>query len=245
MTVATLVAVVLAGVLIGATGIGGVLVVPTLMSLGDVAAPKAIAASSLAFGFPGAAALWVLRREREHLQSALVSVLGAAPGAALGAALLHRFDTRIVLALVTATIFFAGFRAVLAKKVTTEGPAPPPVTMVQLVGIGLLVGVGSALTGTGGPVLLIPLLMLVHQPLRMAIAVGQAVQLPIALAALAAHSIAGSLDWTLITTLGLVLLLASLAGQRGARHIPVDILRRVLAVFLLLTGTWFTHNLFF
>lgn len=245
MTIASFIAVVLAGFLIGATGIGGVLVVPTLMSLGDMTAPKAIAASSLAFGFPGAAALWLLRRERAHLQSALAIVLGAVPGAALGAALVHSFDTRVVLALVTATIFFAGLRALLAKKITTEGSSPPPVTTGQLVGIGLLIGAGSALTGTGGPVLLIPLLMLIHQPLRMAIAVGQAVQLPIALAALAAHSLAGSLDWTLIATLGLVLLIASLAGQRGARHIPVNLLRRVLAVFLLLTGTWFTYTLFY
>lgn len=244
MTIASLAAVILAGVLIGATGIGGVLVVPALIGLGDVAAPKAIAASSLAFGFPGAAALWLLRREREHLHRALTIVLGAVPGAALGAALIHSFDARIVLAFVTATIFFAGLRTLLAKQASTYKLASQPVSTTRLVGIGLLVGVGSALTGTGGPVLLIPLLTLIHQPLRMAIVLGQAVQLPIALAAFSTHSLAGDLDWTQIATLGLVLLVASLVGERAARHVPIDLLRSVLAVFLLLPGTWFACTLF-
>ncbi len=245
MTIAALAAVALAGVLIGATGIGGVLVVPALIGLGDVEAPKAIAGSSLAFGFPGAAALWLLRREREYLQRAFAIVLGAVPGAALGAGLVHRIDTRVVLALVTATIFLAGFRALLATKIETENLPAQPVSTARLVGMGLLVGVGSALTGTGGPVLLIPLLMLRHQPLRMAIVLGQVVQLPIALAAFAAHSLAGGLDWRMITALGSVLLVASVAGQRAACHIPTDFLRSTLAVFLMITGAWFTYILFF
>ncbi|NYT66569.1 sulfite exporter TauE/SafE family protein [Alcaligenaceae bacterium] len=245
MTVASLAAVILAGMLIGATGIGGVLVVPALISLSDISAPKAIAASSLAFGFPGAAALWFLRYERSHLQGALAVALGAVPGAALGAALVHRFDTRIIFVLITATLFVAGLRGLLAKKNATVNPASKPVPKTHLVSIGVLVGVGSALTGTGGPVLLIPLLMLIHQPLRMAIVIGQAVQLPIALAALVTHTLASSVDWTLVTTLGVVLLLASLVGQQAARKIPVDLLRSALSVFLLLTGFWFSYTLFF
>ncbi len=56
MGIASVLAVVLAGWLIGATGIGGVLVVPALTRLGDLAVSQAIAASALGFAFPGAAA---------------------------------------------------------------------------------------------------------------------------------------------------------------------------------------------
>lgn len=245
MTVASLAAVIFAGILIGATGIGGVLVVPALIGLGDLAAPQAVTASSLAFGFPGAMALWLLRHERAHLQGALAVALGAVPGAALGAVLVHSMDNRLMLVLVTVTIFFAGFRGLMAKKPAKETLTSQPIATTHLVGLGVIVGVGSTLTGTGGPVLLIPLLMLIHQPLLMAIAIGQAIQLPIALAALVTHSLSSSLDWTLITTLGLVLLVACLAGQQAARKIPIDLLRSALAVVLLLTGTWFTYTLFF
>lgn len=245
MTIASLAAVVLAGVLIGATGIGGVLVVPALIELGGVAAQKAIAATSLAFGFPGVAALWFLRREREHLKSVLAIVLGAVPGAAFGAMLVHSVDTRIVLALVTATIYFAGFRAVFGQTPAAERRHLQAASGTRLAGMGLLVGIGSALTGTGGPVLLIPLLMLTHQPLRLAIVLGQAIQLPIALAAFAAHSMAGGLDWMLIITLGVVLFIAALVGQRLAYRVPIERLRTALAIFLILTGLWFTCTLFF
>src|SRR3546814_7811935 len=110
MSIASLLAVVLAGFLIGATGIGGVLLVPVLTGMGGIDAAHAIAASSLAFGFPGVAALWYLNQDRERMREAMPVVIGTVPGAALGAVLVHSLDSRFVLVLVTVTIFFAGLR---------------------------------------------------------------------------------------------------------------------------------------
>lgn len=244
MSIASLLAVVLAGFLIGATGIGGVLLVPVLTGMGGIDAAHAIAASSLAFGFPGVAALWYLNQDRERMREAMPVVIGTVPGAALGAVLVHSLDSRFVLVLVTVTIFFAGLRGLFGNRAVIEETIKPPITSGGLAGIGLLVGVGSALTGTGGPVLLIPLLMLLHQPLRLAIVTGQTVQLPIALAAIAVHARAGSLDWMLGGALGVILLLASLAGQWAARRMQVKLLQTALSVFLLLIGIWFTYLLF-
>ena len=55
-------AVLLAGALIGASGIGGVLLVPVLTRLGDVPLAQAIAAASLGFALPALVALRPLRR---------------------------------------------------------------------------------------------------------------------------------------------------------------------------------------
>jgi len=244
MTIASLLAVIVAGFLIGATGIGGVLLVPVLTSVEGLAPAQAIAAASLAFGFPGLAALWYLKHNRMHMRQALPVVAGAMPGAALGAALVHRLDSRIVLALVVVTIFFAGLRGLLARKTATETAVARPLSGHATAGIGLLVGMGSALTGTGGPVLLIPLLLLLHQPIRQAILTGQAVQLPIALSAIVVHERAGSLDWVLGCTLGLLLLAASVMGQSATRRIRVHFLQKALSVLLLLIGAWFTFLLF-
>ncbi|HJS05695.1 MAG TPA: sulfite exporter TauE/SafE family protein, partial [Variovorax sp.] len=57
-------AVLLAGGLIGASGIGGVLLVPVLTKLGEVPLPQAIAAASLGFALPALVALRPLLRER-------------------------------------------------------------------------------------------------------------------------------------------------------------------------------------
>ena len=56
-------AVLLAGGLIGAVGIGGVLLVPVLTKLGGVPVPQAIAAASLGFALPALVALGPLRRQ--------------------------------------------------------------------------------------------------------------------------------------------------------------------------------------
>ncbi|HEY8356115.1 MAG TPA: TSUP family transporter, partial [Ramlibacter sp.] len=109
--------------------------------------------------------------------------------------------------------------------------------------LGLLVGLGSALTGTGGPVLLVPLLMLARQPLRAALPAAQAIQLPVALCAGAGHAWAGALDLRVALPLGGVLLVGALAGQWAAPRTPAVALHRLVCALLILTGGWFAHRL--
>ncbi|MFY9512526.1 MAG: hypothetical protein WAQ05_16280, partial [Rubrivivax sp.] len=56
MSAAVLLALLVAGLAVGATSIGGVLVVPALTDWGGITPERAIAASSFAFAFTGAAA---------------------------------------------------------------------------------------------------------------------------------------------------------------------------------------------
>lgn len=237
MGIASVLAVVLAGWLIGATGIGGVLVVPALTRLGDVAAPQAIAASALGFAFPGVAALWLLRRNPAKADGSGALVLGALPGAVAGAGLVHLLEPRVLLVLIAALVIFAGLRG-LDRERTAALPKPQP-HPAALAGLGALVGLGSALTGTGGPVLLIPLLMFWRQPLPRVVAAAQVIQLPVAVASSAVHWFSGALDLRLGCVIGLVLLAGSLAGQQSARRIDTQRLQWLLAVLLLAVGAWF------
>lgn len=237
MGTASILAVVLAGWLIGATGVGGVLVVPALTRLGDVAVPQAIAASALGFAFPGAAALWLLRRDPDKAEGSGALVLGALPGALAGAGLVHLLEPRALLLLVAALVIFAGLRG-LSHERTPASPKPQP-HPAAMAGLGALVGLGSALTGTGGPVLLIPLLMLWRRPLVHIVAAAQAIQLPVAATSTAVHWFSGALDLRLGGLIGLVLLAGSLAGQRAARRMDVQRLQRLLAGLLLTVGAWF------
>ncbi|MGH6626145.1 MAG: sulfite exporter TauE/SafE family protein [Burkholderiaceae bacterium] len=237
MGIASVLAVVLAGWLIGATGIGGVLVVPALTRLGDVAVSQAIAASALGFAFPGVAALWMLRREPGKAEGCGPLIGGALPGALVGAALVHLLEPRVLLVLVAALVIFAGLRG-LSRERAAASPKPPP-HPAAMAGLGALVGLGSALTGTGGPVLLIPLLMLWRRPLVHIVAAAQAVQLPVAATSTAVHWFSGALDVRLGCLIGLVLLAGSVAGQRAARRMDVHRLHRLLAGLLLTVGAWF------
>ena len=109
----------------------------------------------------------------------------------------------------------------------------------MLVALGVLVGIGSALTGTGGPVLLLPLLLLCRQRIDFAVVAAQAVQLPVALTSSAVHAAAHRLDWSLAAACGVLMLLGSLAGQRLARGLDRQRLQRLVSGLLLAVGAWF------
>lgn len=230
-------AILLAGWLIGATGIGGVLVVPALTSLEGMNVQAAIAASALAFAFPGAAALWWLRRTPQAGLGLGALVAGALPGAALGAALVHQVDVRWLFAGLALLALASGLRGLRPAPAAAPGPGQLPTA--AMAALGAAVGLGSALTGTGGPVLLVPLLMLWRQPIARTVAAAQAIQLPVALCAGAAHWASGALDLRLGCVLGAVLLAGSIAGQWAAQRIDVRGLQRLVCLLLLVVGAWF------
>lgn len=238
---ATALAILLAGWLIGATGIGGVLVVPVLNQLQGTPLPQAIGAASLAFALPGIAAAWRLHKGGMPLPAGtLVLIVAALPGAALGALLVHHVSTRWLLAGLAVLALASGLWG-LRRKPATHDAAPLP--LMAMVALGVGVGLGSALTGTGGPVLLVPLLMLLHQPLRTTVPVAQAIQLPVAICAAAGHAWLGALDWRLACVLGVVLLAGALAGQWAAPRTPALALHRLVCILLILTGAWYALRL--
>lgn len=230
-------AVLLAGALIGATGIGGVLLVPVLTRFGEVQPAQAIAAASLAFALPALVALRPLRRDPAMAARTVPLLLGALAGSAGGALLVQALPAHALFAGVTALVLFAGWRGLLARGGQAE--VAPLLPAPQLAAIGLAVGVASALTGTGGPVLLLPILMLWRQRVDFAVAASQAVQLPVALASSAVHAAAHRLDWRLALVCGVVMLAGSLAGQRLVQRLDRHRLQRVVSVLLLAVGAWF------
>ncbi|HYC46679.1 MAG TPA: sulfite exporter TauE/SafE family protein [Burkholderiales bacterium] len=243
MGLACIAAILLAGWLIGATGIGGVLVVPALTRLEGITLPQAVAASAAAFAFPAAAALAFLVIRRTHLRGALWLSAGALAGAALGASLVHRLDVRVLLALVTALLLFAGLYALRGLRETTPRSNAPELPVWALLAVGAVVGIGSALTGTGGPVLLSPLLVLLRQPLAAVIASANAIQMPVAIAASVVHWQSGALDIGLAAMIGLALLAAAVVGQISGAAMHTRRLQRLVAGLLLVVGAGFGWTL--
>ena len=234
-------ALLLAGAMMGATGIGGVLVVPALTRLGELAPAQAIALSGLGFGFPALHAFWLLRSHPAQARACYPMMAASLGGAGVGALLVHRVAPDALLAGVTALVLFAGLRGLRAPAIAkTEAAAPHRWLMAAL---GALVGLGSALTGTGGPVLLLPLLMLWGQPIALSVAAAQAIQLPVAVAATAVHALAGGIDWTAGLLLGGLLLAGALAGHRLARGANARHLQIGVSLLLLAVGGWYGWRL--
>ena len=230
----------LAGAAIGATSIGGVLVVPALSTLLGVPLPEAIAASSLAFLVTGAYALTgnasgALAHLRRDAPLMLAALLGAGAGAALTAWAPGDAVRGWIGLLALASGAHALWRL---HRPDPRADHPWPGLGGQLA-LGLGVGLGSALSGTGGPVMLLPILLLMRRPLSRAIVAAQVIQLPIAIASSATHALAGRLDWRLGATIAVALLLGAWAGRRLARRANPRPLQAATAAVLLATGAWF------
>jgi uncharacterized membrane protein YfcA len=235
MLLAVALLIVVAGAAIGATGIGGVLVVPALTLVGGHDVLTAVAASSFAFAATGAAALWrsPAGAAGPRLRWLHVSAL---LGALAGAAIAPAFPPQVLGGVIAGLALASGLHVLIDRRAPSlDGDLPRAPALAAL---GLAVGVGSALSGTGGPVLLLPLLMLLRAPLQPAIAAAQGIQLPVALAASGVHAAAGRLDLRLGLALAAALLAGWWVGHRLARRAPVAHLRRAVAVCLVLTGLW-------
>jgi uncharacterized membrane protein YfcA len=222
--------VLLAGLAIGATSIGGVLVVPVLGTLAQVDPGRAVAAASLGFAFTGAAAWWLTPRQPAGGSWALGG--SALLGAALGAFTLAWLPAGGVRLAVGLIALGSGLYALFGRERSRTHPLPAP----ALVLLGLAVGCLSAWSGTGGPVVLLPLLALLGVPATLGVDAAQRVQLPVALAATAVNFAAGRLDIVLGLGIGVLVLAGWFAGRRLAQRLPVPRLRQAVALALIATG---------
>ncbi|MEN9631446.1 MAG: hypothetical protein RJA10_4674, partial [Pseudomonadota bacterium] len=241
MTLLAALLVLLGGVAMGATSIGGVVVVPALSGLGGVATERAVAAASFGFGFAGVAAYLTRRAAPASAAAALpgamapaaaasfgwAAALGAGVGAGLGAATLAWLPAHVVALGVALIAIGSGLHALAGAGGASVMRRPGP-TGLALLGLG--VGALSAWSGTGGPVVLLPLLALLGWPTQQAVEAAQRVQLPVAVAATVVNLAAGRLDAWLGAAIGALVLAGWACGRQLARRMSVLRLRRAVAL---------------
>ena len=240
------------GVLIGAIGVGGVLLAPWLVHAGGLPVQQAAAIAMLAFVGSGVAALLAARRTRAtRIDRALLAA--TVPGAVAGAAALSVVPEPAALAVLAAAVGWAGLRLLAdppAGRPAGEAPESPPSPAGALrpgpdparlggAAVGAFTGFASALTATGGPMVLTPLAMLRGMPMPDAVRLGQLVQLPIAVTATAGHLLAGPVDVATGATFGALLVPGALLGHRIGPVLPRPLLSRLLGAVLLASAALF------
>ncbi|MGH8688228.1 MAG: sulfite exporter TauE/SafE family protein [Burkholderiales bacterium] len=230
-----------AGLLVGLTGIGGVILVPALTGAAGMPLERVIPACMVGFFFSSLYASFIhVRRARLDLRRVAALCLAAAAGAALGAATLHRLPDLGVRLFVAALALASGAHALVAGHAPgTRTPGPPALAV-----LGALVGYGSAISGTGGPVMLIPILLLLRTPVAPAIALGVTSGLPITIAATSVYATAGLIDARLALALVAFLVAGVYVGARLLRHLSARALTVAVAWTLIGVGLWFgLHSL--
>ncbi|MEE8444175.1 MAG: sulfite exporter TauE/SafE family protein [Alphaproteobacteria bacterium] len=229
------------GLLIGGVGIGGVLLVPGLAYLFGLPVHTAIAAAMFGYIFSGAAGAAIYARHGSIRWPVAGWILaGAAPAAFVGSAVVSVTPGRWLELLIALLVIFAGVNAVGKG---FQEPAEPTLGAPVLVLIGAVTGLGSALTGTGGPLVLIPLAIGFGFPALTAVGLSQAVQLPIAALATAGNLTYGALDWTAGIVLAAALSVGAAGGAKFAHVVPREFLRPLLAWLLIAVGLFLTSRL--
>lgn len=226
------VAALLIGLLIGSVGIGGVLLVPWLTQAIGLPVRDAVAIAMLSFVATGIAALFACARSLKSPGTIRWPlVLATAPGALLGAAVIALVPERAALALLAGAVAISGGR--LLSRPPTPVAAPAASTSPPGWGVGGLAGFASSLTGTGGAMVLTPMLLWRGVPVLDAILLGQVVQLPIAATATLGHALGHGVDWTAGAAIGAMQVPGVLAGRRLAEALPVATVTRLLGMVLL------------
>ena len=225
----------LTGTLIGTVGVGGILLTPLLVYFTGMELHIAQATSSFSFLFTGIVGTFIYaRRKSISWHHVLWISIGIIPATLLGAKVNTILSGKVLTIILALLIVFSGYNS-LSKRRTASATLPTPnKTLLILIGVG--VGFGSALTGTGGPVLLVPtLLFLQFMPLA-AVGISQAIQLPIAIFATTGFILYGKIDFPLGIALGIVQAVGVVIGGHIAHTLPQSILRKVVAVTLIGVG---------
>lgn len=232
----------LAGFLVGATTLGGVLVVPTLTALGGIPTERAVAAASAAMLAPAILAGIVAWRDRASRRVVLIVAGAASAGAVIGAASLALILPAMVVGLLAILALVGGVRGLArspAMVAHTDVSASPASTGI----LAAVAGVISAITGTGGPVALWPLLTLTGQPVGVRWIAALAIQLPVAIGASASNMLAGRLDYPLAGGLAVLLGGGFILGQRLGSRVGMVRLTYVASLMLILVAAWLAASL--
>ena len=225
----------LVGVLIGAIGIGGVLLVPVLVHIGGMAIHVAIATAMVAYFFAGTVGTIVFsRRGSIRWGDALRLTAGAIPGAFAGAAAAAAAPALALELLIALLIVASALHSLRGR--TPAGGEPRALAKSALFAIGAVTGIGSSMSGTGGPLVLIPILLWLHVPVLAAVGLSQVIQLPISAFATVGNLVYGTIDFTVAAAVSVLLMGGVWLGARIAHRVSSLAMKRFVSVALLAVG---------
>lgn len=224
------------GIGITAVGPGGVLPTIGLFALTDLTPAEVAGTSIVTHVATGALAAAAYARsgqlrEPETRRTALLLAAAALIGTPLGVGINAYVSERvfgIVLAVVLVVV-----AALLCRRGDRHGEPTlthPPTTVV--VGLGISVAIVAGIVGIGGPMLTVPLLVVLGVPLLESLAAAQAQSIVVAGTGTVAYAASDSIDWALAALVGIPELAGVLVGWRLAHALPTRILKVALIVTL-------------
>lgn len=228
------------GALIGAVGIGGVLLIPALTAFAALPIQTAMATALFTFTFTGIVGTLMFQRRGSIDWSVTRPVLFSAVIFAFFGAWMNSIARPTALALILAGIIILAGAYTLF---TWRGMRKPAfhdnrrAQRILLVAVGAITGFGSGLTGVGGPALSVPLMVLFGFPALVSIGASQVIQIVAAISGTLGNLNYGSIDFGIAAAVTLFEMAGVLVGVRMAHAVDPALLRKSVAVLCLVVGT--------
>jgi uncharacterized membrane protein YfcA len=166
--------------------------------------------------------------------------IGGAPAAFAGAWAVSIFDSRLLAGCLGLLTLFSGINSLRPQNFTAFGKVE--ISRGVLLAVGVVTGFLSSLTGTGGPLVLVPILISMKLAVLISVGLSQIFQLPVAIAATAGNLAYGKLDLVLSAILAVSLSGGSWVGATLAHAVPRTILRGIVSAALVLIGVFILGN---
>ena len=226
------------GFLIGAVGVGGILLIPVLVAIAGLTPHQASATALFTFLFTGILGTLLFQRRGsiDWRQTTAVCV-GAIFFSYLGAMASTKVGDVTLMRVIAGLILFAGVYVFLPGNANrparnSDGRLP------LLILIGAISGFGSGFSGAGGPLFSVPLMVVTGFAPLLAVGTSQVLQIVSAATASLANLQYGDIQWSLVITITAGELAGVFAGVKLAHAVSANTLKRGTGLICLCVGSW-------
>jgi uncharacterized membrane protein YfcA len=239
MIIALMLVALIVGVLIGAIGIGGILLIPAINQLTDLTIHASMATALFTFIFTGILGTFLFNRRGSIDWSITIPLcVGAAVFGFFGALVNSKMDGRALTIVLSILIIVAGINTVFkrsSERVSVFRRSPQTQQILLFI-IGGVAGFGSGLTGVGGPALSVPIMLLFGFNPLTAIAASQVIQILAAVSGTIGNLEYGSIDFQLAAALTAFEIVGVQLGVVVVHAVNASSLRGIVGVFCMVVG---------
>jgi len=227
------------GTLIGAVGIGGVLLIPALTAFAGLDIHEAMATALFSFIFTGITGTVMFQRRGSIDWRMTTPVCAGAVIFAFLGAWLNSITGGGTLAVILASLMvFAGAYTLIMWR----GLAQPVfhrherAQRALLLGVGASSGFGSGLTGVGGPAISVPFMVLFGFPALTTIGTSQVIQIIAAVSGSVGNFQFGTINFRIAAIVTVLEIAGVFAGARIVHAVNAASLRKFVAVLCITVG---------
>lgn len=238
----------LAGTFIGAVGVGGVLLIPALIVFAGLDIHQASASALITFIFTGALGTYLFQRRGSIAWRISIPVcLGAVIASYLGAQLNAKTTDQLLISIIGLLVIAAGAWALLTPiSVATHSDSRAQDLTTKKTGllilVGLLAGFGSGLSGAGGPLFSVPLMLAFKFSPLLTIGIAQVIQVIASASGSVANVMNNVVDFKIVAFILPFELIGIWIGVIIAHRVRVGRLKKVAAWLCILVGVYMTVN---